>query len=363
MISLHCTQCKQLLEMDEAFAGGVCRCQFCGTIQTVPSHLKDSASAASSTASKKGSSTKALYKKSSTAQPPGTGLDELAEIVASSGLARGSLSKPARQSAGAEDGRSERPPPPRKSKATPMLIGACGIILALLGVVIYLAMRPAAPSAKGPSSKAPETVEHTTPDTPPRPGEVVPDQPGQPAPPPVAQAGPSFAGLPLPEGDVAFLIDRSQANDEILDAVKAAAYRAVMSLGGGRRFQIVFWHRKDEGIVAYPDDALAPATKEEVAAAAKRFEDVVSYGTTELKPTLEKAMKSNPAVIVMVTAKGFNMEESDAAAVEATVKVHPVKIHTFSLGEAESAVLKQIAEKTGGEYRELSYNKLRAFTQ
>src|SRR5437016_2000318 len=40
MISLTCTSCKKVLEIDDAFAGGVCRCQYCGTIQTVPSSLK-----------------------------------------------------------------------------------------------------------------------------------------------------------------------------------------------------------------------------------------------------------------------------------------------------------------------------------
>jgi len=40
MISLTCTSCKRALEIDDAFAGGVCRCQFCGTIQTVPANLK-----------------------------------------------------------------------------------------------------------------------------------------------------------------------------------------------------------------------------------------------------------------------------------------------------------------------------------
>ena len=40
MISLTCTSCKRGLEIDDAFAGGVCRCQFCGTIQTVPAGLK-----------------------------------------------------------------------------------------------------------------------------------------------------------------------------------------------------------------------------------------------------------------------------------------------------------------------------------
>jgi hypothetical protein len=40
MISLPCTHCQAVLTIDEAFAGGVCRCQHCGTIQTVPAHLK-----------------------------------------------------------------------------------------------------------------------------------------------------------------------------------------------------------------------------------------------------------------------------------------------------------------------------------
>ena len=40
MISLTCTSCKRALEIDDAFAGGVCRCQYCGTIQTVPAALK-----------------------------------------------------------------------------------------------------------------------------------------------------------------------------------------------------------------------------------------------------------------------------------------------------------------------------------
>lgn len=40
MIILNCTNCHAVLEMDEAFAGGVCRCRHCGAIQTVPLHLK-----------------------------------------------------------------------------------------------------------------------------------------------------------------------------------------------------------------------------------------------------------------------------------------------------------------------------------
>src|SRR6476646_4224012 len=100
MIQINCTNCKALLQIDDAFAGGVCRCRHCGTIQTVPKHLKNAngdgegvaAAAAATEAVGSGKAAKTLYqKKRSVADPggagSGTGLDDLAGIVASSGLA------------------------------------------------------------------------------------------------------------------------------------------------------------------------------------------------------------------------------------------------------------------------------------
>jgi hypothetical protein len=43
MIRLACTQCKAQLVIDDAFAGGACRCQHCGAIQTVPKKFKGNA--------------------------------------------------------------------------------------------------------------------------------------------------------------------------------------------------------------------------------------------------------------------------------------------------------------------------------
>jgi hypothetical protein len=36
-MQLTCASCRAVLSIDDAFAGGVCRCQHCGAIQTVPS--------------------------------------------------------------------------------------------------------------------------------------------------------------------------------------------------------------------------------------------------------------------------------------------------------------------------------------
>src|SRR5688572_7801345 len=95
MIRLTCTNCKSLLEMDDAFAGGACRCQHCGTIQTVPSHLKNQPAAEASHISPDVSvaarPSKTLYQKPPAGQRIGSGLDDLADIVASSGLSAGRL--------------------------------------------------------------------------------------------------------------------------------------------------------------------------------------------------------------------------------------------------------------------------------
>ena len=104
MIQINCTNCKALLQIDDAFAGGVCRCRHCGTIQTVPKHLKDgngddSGVTAAAAIGASGKAPKTLYqKKRSAVTDPGgagsgTGLDDLAGIVASSGLSSGRLQK------------------------------------------------------------------------------------------------------------------------------------------------------------------------------------------------------------------------------------------------------------------------------
>src|SRR6187431_1867896 len=97
MISINCTNCQAGLSIDDAFAGGVCRCQHCGTIQTVPSRKKEGPGG---TAAGLGVKTpKTLYQKRVRDASVGTGLDELAEVVTSSGLAGSGLSS-----------RSMRPP-------------------------------------------------------------------------------------------------------------------------------------------------------------------------------------------------------------------------------------------------------------
>src|SRR5205823_976005 len=144
MIRINCTNCKAQLSIDEAFAGGVCRCQFCGTIQTVPKHLSAAAAAAETPVKAAAAgSPKALYQK----KPKGdigmsSGLDAIAEIVASSGLSGSGLTSAysgRRSLAGGGPAVTADPPPspPAKNKQLVLILSGAGVLIVLLlGVVI-----------------------------------------------------------------------------------------------------------------------------------------------------------------------------------------------------------------------------------
>src|ERR1700722_7780887 len=126
MIRITCTHCRQLLSIDDAFAGGVCRCQYCGTIQTVPAKGSSQKAAAGAA---KGSKTLFENKARNTgvATGSGSGLDDLADLVQSSGLSDNRLRK---QSAS---------PPSRPPNLRALLGLAAAAIIVLIVVVLILA--------------------------------------------------------------------------------------------------------------------------------------------------------------------------------------------------------------------------------
>ncbi|MEZ0265988.1 MAG: hypothetical protein ACAI43_14765, partial [Phycisphaerae bacterium] len=151
MIQINCTQCKTLLTIDEAFAGGVCRCQHCGTIQTVPKHLKDQAAndggggsggIATQVATK---TQKTLYQKKTAIGDgggnSGTGLDDLANIV-SSGLTSNRLKKKGDGGGNGSASKSTRVAAPAANRKMVMILSGAGVVIALLvGIIVVMALK------------------------------------------------------------------------------------------------------------------------------------------------------------------------------------------------------------------------------
>ena len=136
MISLTCTSCKKVLQIDDAFAGGVCRCQYCGTIQTVAASLKNSPNAA-------GTGSRTLYQRKS---PVVSGHAAAGAAVADSKVVNVPSTDTSANALGTSPGipgRSRAPMPepvpvetPRKLPTLPLVIAAAVIVIVSLIILL-----------------------------------------------------------------------------------------------------------------------------------------------------------------------------------------------------------------------------------
>lgn len=151
MISLTCTSCQRSLEIDDAFAGGVCRCQFCGTIQTVPANLKKGGRPATPVGGGgAGAPQKALYQRKTPRKPadaPMTGAAATADAppagdaTAVAQPASSGDSPAPRGARAAEPTAPQSPPSPGLAKKNKWVIGiALGAAAALaIGAIAWMA--------------------------------------------------------------------------------------------------------------------------------------------------------------------------------------------------------------------------------
>ena len=344
MISLTCTHCSATLTMDDAFAGGVCRCQHCGTIQTVPA--KDAGNGGKGASAPSAQQQKALYQRrgrAASADQAGSGLDELADIVASSGLSNLSnkVNRPATIARAPEPDAGTRGD---RRNLTPLLVGGGAAIAVILGLIAWLIVSGnrnagARDVATGGTSSANTAG-------------------GAPA----AAAKPSFLNIPLDGNNVIYVVDNGQSAEELFGLMKDAVLRSAESLGTGRKFQIVFWDNGTGELKVTPAIPSTPGerTLEHVR---KTIEDVIPQGQSNAEPALRRAFSASPTDVVVITAKGRQMDESFGTAAENIRKAKPgAKIHTVSLGaDAESDVLRRVAVTSGGRHITVTPDELEAF--
>jgi hypothetical protein len=346
LIQITCTNCRKQLAIDDAFAGGVCRCHECGTIQTVPARLKQGAAGASQGAR----TSRTLYKQRvrSDGTGSGTGLDELAEIVASSGSGLGSsgltntpprVNRPATLTAplGAPDDK----------KVVRLIAGVGGVIVVLLLVILAVIYQRLPGTAGGGGAGGGASTSATG------------QQPGQV---PVSTA--TFCGVPLEgTGGVIYVLDRGAGTSAAFGNLRDAAFRSVESLGQNRKFQLVFWDNGTD-FGAYPA-TLTFANKDNIATIRRLTADLFAHGQSDARPALDRALEQKPAAIVLATGKGWELDDSFVAMVAELRQKHDagdVRIHTFAIGTTgASTALKQVAETTGGQYREVAETELQKF--
>lgn len=139
--------------MDDAFAGGVCRCQHCGTIQTVPGKSKLTTTPSEQIPTARPASDR---QPAAPFPPAGSGLDELAQIVASSGLRSSRLRQaPASKSARKTTVQAQVPIDPDLAVRNRLLMLIAIAMLAGVAVLIFILFillrgKPASPTRSAP---------------------------------------------------------------------------------------------------------------------------------------------------------------------------------------------------------------------
>lgn len=308
MISLTCTSCKKVLQIDDAFAGGVCRCQYCGTIQTVPAALKRSARPGAPPAPQ----AKTLYQKSSQAKG-----------------ATGAENRPAGAVPPPPITRAAAPPTETKRKLPMKLIYLAGaLVVMLLALVLFFAL--------GPGAKHDTSATMTE----------------------AATAGPNFGGLPLDADSVVYLIDHGESSKYCFPELKRVAMKSIASLGPNRRFAVMFWNNGTEAV--FPTGGMAKANEGQIDAAQRALDEVYAFGQTDLAGPLQQAVNLKPAAIVLVTGKGWDLDDAFAKMVDDIVGGTGVKVNCFTVGAGGSSrTLEALARRYGGEFREVTEDQLR----
>lgn len=323
MIRLKCKSCATVLELDDAFAGGTCRCSHCGAIQSVPKPATPAGAVPMPSPKPVPQPTVRVGKP---AARPSSGLEELAEVVTSSGLT----------------GQSVFTPPPGRAERRRKLLVVGGSVLAALLIVVVLAiafLRGQAPSTSDDGGGGIST------------GTATGGAGGS-----AASSGPTFADIPLSGRTVAYVLDRGDASREYFGLLKELTLRSVASLGSERRFLVVFWDN-GESIEEVPTRPLS-ATTENLNALRVAMDRVIALGRSRFAPAMTAAMAIEPDDVVIATAKGWQLDESFVSEAMRLRGPSKARVHAIALGGGTGG-LKDVADRTGGQFRELPLKQLR----
>jgi hypothetical protein len=273
---------------------------------------------------------KAIYEQAAAAGKS-SGLDELARAVASGGISGGAV---------ASHGEQERAPKvPRSSNivVVGLLVGAGLVVVVMLGLVLWLALRQgAAPAAGGQGRWQPSGSSGALPAITPVPSVA-------------------FCGIPLNGMRVVYVLDRGNSTAAYFEDLKAACSRSIASLGTDKSFAVVFWNNGSDAF--WPVGGLVQATPENLETCRKAMEEVLPGSQSEAGSALQRAVSLNPDVMVLATGKNF-LDEDFVGQVMSIRGTREFAIHTIGLDSSSSRAMKSTAEKTGGGFRELSSGEL-----
>ncbi len=289
-LELECPSCKDMLEIDAAFAGGVCRCSNCGTLMTVPTdptHERaerltrpdrpDSPSGAASSPAKPTASQATPAAATPPASAPPAAPAEEVYTTASGKTVRVSDKRPI--------------PTARKRKKALIKAGvlaaflcAMALLLGIAGAAIYVMTRPASDSLDALAN-------------------------GADAPNPFTLTFPNLLGCVL-ESPCALVIDGSAQSQPWFDAFVRGLDASLKQTGPTHRVSVVLAAAGSPK--AFPLDRPAPADDALRDMISQALTQHAPTGEPDLLPALQLALKRRPEHLVIVTSSTLTPEQADA---------------------------------------------------
>ncbi len=302
----RCLECGKKISIDDAFAGGVCRCPYCKAITVVRA----------------------------TEQNP---LDYSPRPERPN--------RPDSPLAGATSPAPGRPQNPQPAPATPvqqpeqlvplanrvMVQGVVTIVMSVLLVLfvttgiagVWWLTRPGPGSTSPGSSTNPSTVIALG-------GEGFTQKPGE------------IAGLPL-QSPTVFVIDASAGMQDYYDPAAAMVRHAVRSTKPSDKFQVLLAGEQNQRM----SGDWANGGPEADPLLARFFARFSPGGKSELPQAVLLALQSKPRTLVILSSKTM----PDASALAQQAALSGAHIVGVALGDSSAAaeLMKQLAEKTGGQ--------------
>ncbi len=305
-IKIRCPECSKKISIDEAFAGGMCRCPYCKALALVPDESGQPAQGVRPEA-------------------PGGRPEEPAGRPAEPG---GRPEEPGGAPAGPTGpaiGEHEHIPMARPVKVQGIITIVLLILLALMvavGMTLALMYLPSG----GPK--------------------LPPEGPPQVDPLAVSKSGPAIADIKDIKAPIVYVIDGGSSMRGTFDAARVMASNSIQSLTGGGQFTAII-AREDE------DRAMGEEFVPGGESGKEKFESFVKAtvptGATDIARSLTAALERNPGTIVLIARKPVG--GAMAAAAKAKEQGVPIVAITIDGDPEVNMSMEKLAETSGGQFR------------
>lgn len=366
-IIVECHKCSTVLELDDGFRGGVCRCGRCGALLQVPLEAGTAASVS------RRASPDTLPQSASRPDAPthdsgaigsgiGSGIRRPAAPPAGSGAFAGSGGLSRQPSVKERAGSATRAhqtemSPPRapasqrapSTKPKKRLLGldplvfwslmAVGLLfLVAVGLILWqiLGQRSRIRTA---SRHGQSYISHSL-------------DGGQ------KTTGPQFLGIPLTGDKIVFSLDGSSANTNSFSYVTQGVQEALATLAPDQQFRVAIWRHK--GLTLLPARGwLNRADVKALRPVLHRLRNALSYGSNDTVQSMLASLALGGNQVIFVTAK-FQMPHHLVATIEA--KRRPGQRLDVISVDGERRELQKLAQQCDGQFRKYSVSELNSMT-